>query len=297
MLDIVGFIVGLINNTTFVNVAIFNRVKSSPDHPTSDTEDAFSSNFPNYILTSPDYVPASSGKTFFESSNNSSGLVPIALPTLSIFHDDPYMKVMHAYYAKESPIPPQVPISPPTIVPLPPIMAPKRTSTSAAPAMTQAAIRQLVVDSVAAALEVQAANMANSDNINRNPELRETPAARKCTYKEFMSCQPFYFNGTKGAVGLIHWFERTESGLSCSNCTEDCKVKFFTGTLIGDPLSWWNSYAKPIGIEQADKITWTELKRFLINKYCPRSEVRRIENEFYSLVIKGNDLKTYARRS
>nr|GEU53819.1 reverse transcriptase domain-containing protein [Tanacetum cinerariifolium] len=38
-------------------------------------------------------------------------------------------------------------------------MAPNRTSTSAAPAMTQAAIRKLVVDSVAAALEAQAANM------------------------------------------------------------------------------------------------------------------------------------------
>ncbi|GJU68261.1 hypothetical protein Tco_1254520 [Tanacetum coccineum] len=32
-------------------------------------------------------------------------------------------------------------------------MAPKRTSTSAAPAMSQAAIRKLVADSVAAALE------------------------------------------------------------------------------------------------------------------------------------------------
>ncbi|GJZ59700.1 hypothetical protein Tco_0615516 [Tanacetum coccineum] len=32
-------------------------------------------------------------------------------------------------------------------------MAPKRTSTSAAPTMTQAAIRKLVADSVAAALE------------------------------------------------------------------------------------------------------------------------------------------------
>nr|GFC77062.1 hypothetical protein [Tanacetum cinerariifolium] len=46
------------------------------------------------------------GKTFSESSNDSSGLVPIASPTLSFFHDDPYMKVMHAYYVKESPIPP-----------------------------------------------------------------------------------------------------------------------------------------------------------------------------------------------
>ncbi|GJY47155.1 putative ribonuclease H-like domain-containing protein, partial [Tanacetum coccineum] len=43
-------------------------------------------------------------------------------------------------------------------------MPPKRTSTSEAPAMTQAAIRKLVVDSVSVALEAQAANMANADN-------------------------------------------------------------------------------------------------------------------------------------
>ncbi|GJW18111.1 hypothetical protein Tco_0025547 [Tanacetum coccineum] len=84
---------------------------SSPSHPTSDIEDAFSSNFLDYISASPDYVLASPGKTYSSSSNNSFGLVPIASPTLSLFHDDPYMKVMHAYYAKESPIPP------PTIVP------------------------------------------------------------------------------------------------------------------------------------------------------------------------------------
>ncbi|GJT93686.1 putative reverse transcriptase domain-containing protein [Tanacetum coccineum] len=53
-----------------------------------------------------------------DSSNNSFGLVPIASPTLSLFHDDPYMKVMQAYYAKESPIPP------PTIVPPSPMLLP-----------------------------------------------------------------------------------------------------------------------------------------------------------------------------
>ncbi|GJZ92470.1 hypothetical protein Tco_0664535 [Tanacetum coccineum] len=58
-----------------------------------------------------DYVPASPEKTYSSSSNNSFGLVLIASLTLSLFHDDPYMKVMHAYYANESPIPP------PTIMP------------------------------------------------------------------------------------------------------------------------------------------------------------------------------------
>nr|GEY06366.1 reverse transcriptase domain-containing protein [Tanacetum cinerariifolium] len=139
----------------------------------------------------------------------------------------------------------------------PDTMPPKRTSISAAPAMTQAAIRQLVANDVAPILEAQDANIANTDNTNRNIEPRETPAARKCTYKEFMSYQPFYFNGTEGAVGLIRWFKQTKSVFSRSNCTEDYKVKFATVTLTKDALSWWNSYAKPFGIEQADKIAWT----------------------------------------
>ncbi|GKC20662.1 reverse transcriptase domain-containing protein [Tanacetum coccineum] len=58
-------------------------------------------------------------------------------------------------------------------------MPPKRTSTSAAPAMTQDAIRQLVADSVAIALKAQAANLANTDNTNKNTGTSETPIARK----------------------------------------------------------------------------------------------------------------------
>ncbi|GKF51269.1 reverse transcriptase domain-containing protein, partial [Tanacetum coccineum] len=91
-------------------------------------------------------------------------------------------------------------------------------------------------------------------------------------------------------------FDRTKSIFSRSNCTEDCKVKFTTSTLTVDALSWWNSYAKPIGIEQANKIAWTELKMLLTAKYCPRTEVKKMEEEFYNFIVKGNDLKTYARR-
>nr|GEW82660.1 hypothetical protein [Tanacetum cinerariifolium] len=273
---------------------------SSPNQPTSNIEDAFSStNTPDYTSASPDYFLTSPGNTSSVSPNNSSCLVSIASPTLSLFHDDPYMKFMHAYDAI---IPPQVPIPPSTILPtslmlspicnpqefflheelLPPKkrgrkrssfstssipqafeigesshktrlkcheeqieeiliyldelsldrtehmedkieglrmrkqmrhnnkislarfkistleliiediqililcylvnvdrMAPKRTSTSAAPAMTQVAIKKLVVDSVVVALEAQAATMANADNTNRNAGPRETLVAKK----------------------------------------------------------------------------------------------------------------------
>ncbi|GKD50029.1 hypothetical protein Tco_1279005, partial [Tanacetum coccineum] len=154
-------------------------------------------------------------------------------------------------------------------------MPPKRMSTSEAPAMTHAAIRKLVVNSVTAALEAQAANMANTDNTTRP---REAPVARQCSYKEFMSCQPINFKGLEGAVGLIRWFKRTKSVFSRSNCTEDYKVKFATGTLTKEALSWWNSFAQPIGIEKAYKITWVEFKKLLIKKYCPRTEVQKMED-------------------
>ncbi|GJY70439.1 reverse transcriptase domain-containing protein [Tanacetum coccineum] len=143
-------------------------------------------------------------------------------------------------------------------------MPPKRTSTSKAPAMTQAAIRKLVTDSVTAALEAQAATMANADNTNRNTGERKAHVTRKL--------------------------------FSRSNCTEDCKVKFATGTLTEEALSWWNSFAQPIGIEEAYKITWVEFKKLLIKKYYPRTEVQKMEDEFYHLTVKGNDLKTYVRR-
>nr|GEU36928.1 putative reverse transcriptase domain-containing protein [Tanacetum cinerariifolium] len=132
---------------------------------------------------------------------------------------------------------------------------PKKTSTSEAPTMTSAAIRQLVADSVTAALEAQAANMANADNTNINPKPREAPIVRKCSYKEFMSCQHFNFKGSKGAVGLIRWFERTESVFSHNNCTKDCKL--------------------------------------LIKKYYPRNEIQKMENGFYHLMVKRNDLKNF----
>ncbi|GJX19126.1 reverse transcriptase domain-containing protein, partial [Tanacetum coccineum] len=149
--------------------------------------------------------------------------------------------------------------------------------------------RQLTAD-FTAALEAQTAAMASASNLSG------TPAVKMGNYKEFISCQPFCFNGTEGAVGLIRWFKRTKLVFSRSRCTEENKVTFATGTLTGDALSWWNAHAQPMGIEQANQITWTELKRLLTNKYCPRTEIKKMEDEFYGLSVNGSDLNTYIRR-
>nr|GEV63921.1 reverse transcriptase domain-containing protein [Tanacetum cinerariifolium] len=135
--------------------------------------------------------------------------------------------------------------------------------------------------------------MANANNPNRNTGPTGIPVVKMGNYKEFISCQPFYFNDSEGVVGLIPWFERTELVFSRSRCDKENKVTFATGTLTDDALSWWNAYAQPMGIEQANQITWTELKRLLTNKYCPRTEIRNMEEELYILIVKGNDIKPY----
>ncbi|GKA28327.1 reverse transcriptase domain-containing protein [Tanacetum coccineum] len=132
-----------------------------------------------------------------------------------------------------------------------------------APAMTQDAIRKLVTDSVSSALEAQAVTMESASNPDRNPGPTRTPAVKIRNYKE---------------------------------CAKENKVTFATGTLTDDALSWWNAYAQPMGIEQANQITWTKLKRILTNKCCPRTEIRKMEEELYNLIVKGNDLKPYVRR-
>ncbi|GJS02572.1 hypothetical protein Tco_0319080 [Tanacetum coccineum] len=141
-----------------------------------------------------DYFTASSGIISPDLLDNLSKY-PLASLAISSFHDDPYMQAYNVA-ANEPPIPPPDPISPLDILTLSP-MPPKRTSTSEASAMTHAAIRKLVADSVAIALEAQAATMASTNNPNRNSGPRRTPVARKCTYEKFMNCQPFYFNGTE----------------------------------------------------------------------------------------------------
>ncbi|GJU58581.1 hypothetical protein Tco_1236347 [Tanacetum coccineum] len=77
---------------------------SSPNHPTSDIEDAFSSNFLNYTPTSPDYFPTSPGNISPDPSDNLSKYLLASLD-ISPFHYDPYMQAYNAT-ANKPPIPP-----------------------------------------------------------------------------------------------------------------------------------------------------------------------------------------------
>ncbi|GJV29416.1 hypothetical protein Tco_1385864 [Tanacetum coccineum] len=68
-----------------------------------------------------------------------------------------------------------------------------------------------------------------------------------------------------------------------SNCTVANQVKFATCTLLGNALTWWNSYVKTVSHETAYGMTWKTLKKMMTDKYCPRGEIKKLEIELMFL--------------
>nr|GFA57429.1 putative reverse transcriptase domain-containing protein [Tanacetum cinerariifolium] len=80
---------------------------------------------------------------------------------------------------------------------------------------------------------------------------------------------------------------------SISNCIAETQVKFASCTLIGSALTWWNSHMRAVGQEVAYVIPWKTLKQMMTAKYCPRSEVKKLEVELWNLKVKGMDISSY----
>ncbi|GJY33327.1 hypothetical protein Tco_0417796 [Tanacetum coccineum] len=85
--------------------------------------------------------------------------------------------------------------------------------------------------------------------------------------------------GTEGVVELTQWFERIETVFCISNCTMENQIKFATCTFLESALTWWNSHVRTVGHDVAYAMTWTNLKKMMTDKYCPRGEIKKLEIE------------------
>ncbi|GJX39999.1 reverse transcriptase domain-containing protein [Tanacetum coccineum] len=147
------------------------------------------------------------------------------------------------------------------------IMDPKKTITP----MTDAAIKALIAQGVVDALAEYEMNR-NSENGNDSHDSgsgrRTERATRECTYNDFLKCQPLNFKGTE----------------------------FATCTLLGSALAWWNSHVRTVGHDAAYGMTWKTLRKMMTDKYCPRSEIKKLEIEICNLKVNGTDVVSYTTR-
>ncbi|GJY56585.1 putative reverse transcriptase domain-containing protein [Tanacetum coccineum] len=148
-------------------------------------------------------------------------------------------------------------------------MPPKRRSqTNPQPPLTQEAVNQLVRDGIQAAIRAE-----------REIVREEATRAR----------------GPAGGPADAP-FEKMESTFGISECAERRKVKFATATLYGRALTWWNSQVATLGLEVANGKPWTEVKKMMIDEFCPIKEVQRLEDELRHLKLRDTNIAAYTER-
>ncbi|GJX85313.1 putative reverse transcriptase domain-containing protein [Tanacetum coccineum] len=165
--------------------------------------------------------------------------------------------------------------------------------------MSAAAISKLVADEVAKALEADRAARTNPNvagGSGGNGGQGGAPPVRECSFAGFMKCGPTQFHGNEGAVELCRWFEKTESVFGISECAERSKVKFVAATLQGRALTWWNSQVATLGLDVVNGKSWTDMRKMMMEEFCPDEEVQRLENELRSLKLRDTNIAAYTQR-
>ncbi|GKD27088.1 putative reverse transcriptase domain-containing protein [Tanacetum coccineum] len=100
----------------------------------------------------------------------------------------------------------------------------------------------------------------------------------------------------QGTVELSRLFEKTKMVFRISECAEARKVKFVAATLQGRALTWWNSQVATMGLEAANQIGWTEMRKLMTEEFCPIEEIQRMEHELWNLKVKEFDITAYTKR-
>nr|GEW14336.1 hypothetical protein [Tanacetum cinerariifolium] len=79
-------------------------------------------------------------------------------------------------------------------------------------------------------------------------------------------------------------------------CAEEDKVMFAVSIFKGHALTWWNGNVHTLGLVNANRIPWTEFKSMITTEYCPATEIQRMEEELWTLTLKGDDIEAYNNR-
>ncbi|GJS91422.1 putative reverse transcriptase domain-containing protein, partial [Tanacetum coccineum] len=154
----------------------------------------------------------------------------------------------------------------------------------------RAAMERIIADRVAQAIEDHEKKRVPSSNSEGSS------CTGGCSHKTFMSGKPHSFNGTEGVVGLTRWMEKMEQVFGTCKCAEQDKVVYAASTFEGRALTWWNGNIRTLGLENANKIPWSEFKSMLTTEYCPETEISKMEQELWNLTLKGDDIEAYINR-
>ena len=136
---------------------------------------------------------------------------------------------------------------------------------------------------------------SDSDD-NKTPPPSLPPAPPVCTFKHFNTCGPVKFSGTEGATGLLQWYESIENTFTNNNCPNHLQKQYATSVFQKGALTWWSTVKRSRGPEIALALPWEEFKALMTKKFCPRSEYKKLEVEFWELKQDSGEGLAYTNR-
>nr|GEW84856.1 putative reverse transcriptase domain-containing protein [Tanacetum cinerariifolium] len=145
-------------------------------------------------------------------------------------------------------------------------------------------------------VEIPPCRRGEGNNVNETRGQDRAPPVRECTFSGFMKRNPTPFHGKEGDIELCRWFEKSKMVFSISDCAERNKVKFVAATLQGRALTWWNSQVATLGLNVAIGKSWGDMKKMMLEEFCPDEEIQRMEDELRSLKLRDTNIATYTQR-
>ncbi|MFS8017350.1 putative nucleotidyltransferase, Ribonuclease H [Helianthus anomalus] len=109
------------------------------------------------------------------------------------------------------------------------------------------------------------------------------------SFKQFKACGPKEFTGEDGPTAMFHWFDSVEVTLRQSGCPENLRTLNATGVFQSRALDWWTTERNKRGNDAAYELTWEELKKIMIDEFCPPHERQKLEDEFWGIKQKDGD--------
>ncbi|GJU74997.1 putative reverse transcriptase domain-containing protein [Tanacetum coccineum] len=99
-----------------------------------------------------------------------------------------------------------------------------------------------------------------------------------------------------GGTVNVRWIEKVEQVSEIFKCAKEDKVMFAASTFEGCTLTWWNGNVHTLGLVNANRIPYNEFKTMMTIEYCPATEIQRMEQELWTLTLKGDDIEAYNNR-
>ncbi|XP_022032674.1 uncharacterized protein LOC110933776 [Helianthus annuus] len=106
---------------------------------------------------------------------------------------------------------------------------------------------------------------------------------RRCTYKDFMACNPATYDGKIDPIACQRWISNIEALFIQSRCNKEDQVMFATGQLTLQAKDWWDAHSKEIGEDRLQMMTWQEFKEPFMRYHCPQSAIDKIQEDFLHL--------------